>query len=52
MVLLAWGLIAAAKLSICVPYGGVNCLRLPPDSEEKDYVMLLTGFPLVITQLN
>lgn len=30
-----------------VPYGDVNCLRLPPDSEEKenDYVMLSDVFP-------
>ena len=30
-----------------VPYGDFNCLRLPPDSEEKenDYVMLSDVFP-------
>lgn len=30
-----------------VPYGDVNCLRLPPDAEEKenDYVMLSDVFP-------
>ena len=34
---------------LCVPYGDVNCLRLPPDFEEKvkenDYVMLSDSFP-------
>ena len=30
-----------------VPYGDFNCLKLPPDSEEKenDYVMLSDIFP-------